>query len=138
MTTALKNNEEILLIREEKINKIKTSTNSDYIRSVFNESKDCKAIISYENTTLPLEGRMLINRTHIKDRTEWYKEGIKLRLLEEIARNPNTPKDVLEQLVDIGYYRIFKMSHCPEDVKQKIIGLWSQLGYGKTGFEPIH
>jgi hypothetical protein len=130
MTTALKNNEDILLIRKEKLNKIKTAINPDYIRSVFNESKDCKAIISYENTTRPLEGRMLINRTHIKDKTEWYKEGIKVHLLEGIAKNPNTPKDVLEQLVEIGYYRIFQMSHCPEDIKQKIISLWEQLGYG--------
>ena len=43
---------EYQLLRDEKINKIKSSTNPDYIRSVFNGSKDCEAIISYQNTQI--------------------------------------------------------------------------------------
>lgn len=132
MTTLLKIDDdklqEILLIKEEKINKIKTSTNPDYIRSVFNESKDCKVIIWYEKTERPLEGRQFISRTHIKDRIEWFQEGIKRCILVEIAKNPNTPKDILEQLIDMGYYHMCKESCCFEDINEKIISLWNQLG----------
>ena len=136
MTTLLKIDDdklqEILLIKEEKINKIKTSTNPDYIRSVFNDSKDCKVIIWYEKTERPLEGIQFISRTHIKDRIEWFQEGIKRCLLVEIAKNPNTPKDILEQLIDMGYYHMCKESYCSREINEKIMSLWNQLGDGET------
>ena len=96
------------------------SNNVDEIRSLFEESKNTSMYVCYEKTETILSGKAIFGGKDltIEDRHKAY-------VLRNLCKNPHTPKDTLESLIQIGYWLMYKESFCSDELKTQIAGLWN-------------
>jgi len=112
------------MIIEPKTNiKVKTaleSNNVDQIRSLFEESKNTQMNVCYEKTETIFSGKVIFTGKDltIEDRRKTY-------VLRNLCKNLHTPKDILESLIKMGYWLMYKESFCSDDLKTQIASLWN-------------
>lgn len=98
------------------------SNNAEELRTLFVESKNTTMTICYEKSEFPFSG----GKTILGGKEITKENRHKTHVLINLCRNPNTPRDILESLVEMGYWMMYKESFCPNDLKDKIEILWNE------------
>lgn len=97
------------------------SNNADELRDLFIESRNTTMYVRYEKSEVPFSGGKCI----LGDKGTTKEQRYNTYVLINLCKNPNTPRDILESLVEMGYWMMYNESFCPNDLKDKIEILWN-------------